>query len=109
MSAVATSSCDSSQGRNAGFSRSPSIRTSESMTQRMLRLAFQLADLLLDGVGSLPVQFPGLVGSEQLRRLASAHEHRVGHQAGNGPAVFTYHYGLAMLDLAQETRERSRH
>ena len=35
MSAVATSSCDSSQGRNAGFSRSPSMRTSESMSQRI--------------------------------------------------------------------------
>src|ERR1035438_8334077 len=74
MSAVATSACDASQGTKAGFSRSPSMRMSESMSQGIFCLPVELPYLGFDCVRRVLVGIKSFVGPEQAGGPLAVHE-----------------------------------
>src|SRR5687768_8220029 len=104
-SAVAISAWTSSQATNAGLPRSPSIRMSESMSQRIVLLLVKLPNFLLDGIRCCLVLGSGLVVAEQLRRPFAAHKLAIGHQPRHCPPVLANANSFAVLDATEELME----
>jgi hypothetical protein len=96
---VASSAAASQWGR-AGFPRSPSIRTSQSMSQRILGILAQFCDLPGHRSGGPVVQFVWPMTAEQIGGLLAGHEIAVGHQSRDGTTMLGDPDALAGLDEA---------
>ena len=71
---LATWVCDASQGIKAGFSRSPSMRMSEPMSQGIFRLLIKLPYLGFDCIRRALVGIKSPIGAEQAGSPLPAHE-----------------------------------
>src|SRR5688500_14952939 len=105
MSAMATSFCASSQGTKPGSPRSPSISTSESMSQRILGFAVQLRNLAGDRVSGCTVQFVGSVRAEKGGCFLARHETAVGNQTRDWTSVFSDANALSGFDKCEKLTE----